>query len=204
MSHDICPTVPAKITIAKDRQHRIGLRIRKGIGKTEIALAGGAASADSEPGRIVIVGRRLRIMGIIDGEVQRPLLPGGRDIELGAHVENVETAAKSGNASGSGEGTGTRGRTHRSASSRGTAEKTHRIGEPESAIRVALSGDGVQFLQAVIGNGQRQFDVGRWRKLGLETQVGYSPSALLWAHQTSSPTWSTLAYFSSHMCRGYE
>src|SRR6266851_5391536 len=166
MSHDICPTVPAKITIAKDQQHRIGLRIRKGIGKTEIALAGGAASADSEPDRIVIVGRRLRIMGIIDEEAQRPLLPGGRDIELGAHVENVETAAKSGNASGSSEGTGTRGRTHRRSSSSGTAEKTYRIGDRESAIRVALSGDGVQLLKAVIGNGQRQFGVGRWRKLG--------------------------------------
>src|SRR5712691_1801856 len=168
MSYEVCPTVPAKITIAKDRQHRIGLRIRKGIGKTEVAFVGGAANADSEPDRIVIVGRRLRIMGIIDEEAQRPLLPGGRDIELGAHVENVETAAKSGNASGSSEGTGTRGRTHRRSSSSGTAEKTYRIGDRESAIRVALSGDGVQLLKAVIGNGQRQFGVGRWRKLGLD------------------------------------
>src|SRR5438093_12143619 len=80
MPYQDCPTVPAEITIAKDRQHRIGLRIRKGIGKTEIALTGGAANADNEPDRIVIVGLCLRIMGIIDGEAQRPLLPGGRDI----------------------------------------------------------------------------------------------------------------------------
>src|SRR5438067_1878751 len=129
MSYEICPTVPTKITIAKDGQHCIGLRIRKGIGQTEIALVGGAANPRDEPDPVVIVGLpRLEIMGIIDGEAQWPLLPGGQDIELGTRVENVEIATKSGNTSGSSEGTGTRGRTHRGSSSRGTAEKIYKIG----------------------------------------------------------------------------
>src|SRR5215475_13766021 len=96
-------------------------------------------------------------MGIIDGEGEWPLLPGGQDVELGARVENVETADKSANASGSGEGTRTRGRTHRGSPFRGTAEKSHIIGHAESAIRVALSGDDVLLRKAVISNGQCQF-----------------------------------------------
>src|SRR5262245_61830589 len=109
MSYEVCPTVPTKITIAKDGQHCIGLRKRKGIGKTEIALVGGATNARDEPDPSVIVGLpRIEIMGIIDAEAQGPLLPGGQNIELGARIENVEIATKSGNTAGSGEGTGAR------------------------------------------------------------------------------------------------
>src|SRR5215470_16560063 len=107
-------------------------------------------------------------MGIIDGEGEWPRLPGGQDVELDARVENVETADKSANASGRGEGTRTRGRTHRGSPSRGTAEKGHIIGHAESAIRVALSGDDVLLRKAVISNGQRQFRVPCWCKFGLD------------------------------------
>src|SRR5262249_22020275 len=111
---------------------------------------------------------RIEIMGIIDAEAQWPLLPGGPNIELGARIENVEIATKSGNTSGSGEGTGTRGRTHRGSSFSGTAEQLHKIGDLERAIRVALSSNGVQFRKAVISNGHRQFNVRCWYKVGLD------------------------------------
>src|SRR5262249_41721591 len=160
MSDEVCPTVPTKITIAKDGQHGIGLRIRKGIGQTDIAWIGGAANARDEPDPIVIVGLpRIEIMGIIDAEAQWPLFPGGQNIELSARIEHVEIVTKAGNTSGSGEGTGTRGRTHRGSASRGTAEQLHKIGDLERAIRVALSGYGVQFRKAVISNSNRQFNV---------------------------------------------
>src|SRR5581483_864292 len=98
VAHHIRASVSAEIAVAEDRRDGIGLGARRRVDKSDIDYIGSAADPEPQPHSGVIARCRLRVVGKVHEEVERPLLPRCRNIQLRPQVEDIESAGKPGDA----------------------------------------------------------------------------------------------------------